>query len=446
VETDKTEDKMRNYESIKISHIKALDNKLKVELDISKKIAKYFLKNSFEVYYDKNIENVDESILSIPAVCATIQIAWASGADLYVEKLDETFLLSLPKIRKTFKEFFPQFSSSGTIHVKKIIPNKFNNQQSALLFSGGLDSLVSYIMHKDQHPILITLLKPHKSTSNYEYHNKVRDFHRKFADQEGLDIQFIETKMIDELSDTLNNRLLKREFKVYNWWEGVSHGLILLGLCAPLTVERIGRVILAPSYPKKIRKPHGSHFLTYTDFSWGDVKVSYDVGYLTRQGKIRNVLKANPRYYKYMRSCSFSNEGRPNLKNCGSCEKCLRTITGLILEGIDPNECNFEIKNNVLDHIKNLFITGSLKTNIFTWQGIQNHIPDTINNDKVSQMYYAKQFFEWLRDFDLANYKQGDSFFSKLKYLYYSLKYNGIDYPKQEILMYFSRRVAKRKL
>jgi len=66
VETDKTEDKMRNYESIKISHIKALDNKLKVELVISKKIAKYFLKNSFEVYYDKNIENVGiDKILSL---------------------------------------------------------------------------------------------------------------------------------------------------------------------------------------------------------------------------------------------------------------------------------------------------------------------------------------------------------------------------------------------
>jgi len=423
----------KNSKFIKISSVRASDNKLEVKLEFSKEIEKYFFKNSFEVTYDMNIEDVDESILAIPAVCATIHVAWATGADLYVEKLDETFLSSLPKIRKVFEGFYPKFSSSGNIHVQKIITNKFNNTQTALLFSGGLDSLVSYITHKDQHPILITLLKPGNSKYNKEYHNKVRDFHRKFAEQEGLDIQFIETKMTDELSDTLNNRLLQREFKVYNWWGGASHGLIVLGLCAPLTVKRIGKVILASSYPKKIRKPAGSHYFAYTDFSWGDVKVFYDAGDLTRQGKIRHVLKANPQYHKYMRSCLFSNEGWPDFKECGYCEKCLRTIAGLILEGIDPNECNFDIKNNVLGYIKNLLVTHSLKTHEILWKEIQSHIPDTINNDEVSQKYHAKQFFDWLREFDLAKYEQPNSFFHQLKHYYYSIKYNGIDYTKQKI-------------
>jgi len=433
VESNNTEDVKKNSKSIKISSVKASDNKLLVELDISKEISKYFFKNSFEVIYDKNIEDVDESILAIPAVCAVVQIAWATGADLYVEKLDETFLSSLSKIRKVFEGFYPKFSSSGNIHVQKIIANKFNNKRTALLFSGGLDSIVSYIMHKDEHPILITLLKPGNSNYNKEYHNKVRDFHRKFAEQEGMDIHFIETKMTDELSDTLNNKLLARDFKVFNWWGRVSHGLIFLGLCAPLAVERIRKVILAPSYPKKIRKPHGSHIFAYTDFSWGDVKVFYDVGDLTRQEKIMHVLKANPQYHKYMRCCLFSNEGWPDLKNCGFCEKCLRTIAGLILEGIDPHECNFEIKNNVLDYIKNLFLAGSIQTNIFTWEGIQSNIPKTINDDEVGQKYHGKQFFEWLRVFDLANYKQPNSFFHQLKHYYYSMKYNGIDYTMKKI-------------
>jgi len=171
----------KNSKFIKISSVRASDNKLEVKLEFSKEVRKYFFKNSFEVTYEMNIEDVDESILAIPAVCATIHVAWATGADLYVEKLDETFLSSLPKIRKVFEGFYPKFSSSGNIHVQKIITNKFNNTQTALLFSGGLDSLVSYITHKDQHPILITLLKPGNSNYNKEYHNKVRDFHRKLA-------------------------------------------------------------------------------------------------------------------------------------------------------------------------------------------------------------------------------------------------------------------------
>jgi len=136
---------MSDSNSIKISSVRASDNKLLVELQISEEISKFFFKNNFEVTYDKNIENIDESILSIPAVCATVPIAWASGTDLYAEKLDETFLSSLPNIRKVFEGFYPKFSSSGNIHVKKIIANKFNNTQTALLFSGGLDSLVSWL-------------------------------------------------------------------------------------------------------------------------------------------------------------------------------------------------------------------------------------------------------------------------------------------------------------
>ena len=439
METHKTEVNMKNSKSIKISNVNASANKLRVELDFSKNIAKYFLKNSFEVNYDKNIENVDESILTITPVCATIQIAWATGADLYVKKLDKTFLLSLPKIRKVFNGFFPKFSSLGDIHVKKIITNKFHNKQTALLFSGGLDSLVSYIRNKDKHPILITLLKP----SNPSY-NIIRKSYHKFADQEGLQIHFIESNMWDNFSDTLNNYLLGREFGTKDWWGHVSHGLIIWGFSAPLIVQTIGNILFASTYSKNYRLPYGSHFLDYTKFSLADINFFYDSSDLTRQGKIRYVLKSNPAYHKQLRSCLFTNEGRSNLKECGECEKCLRTITALILEGIEPNECNFEIKNNVLDYIKNLFITGSLFTDIYFWKDIQNHIPDIINDDEVSRRYQAKQFFEWFRDFDLANYKL-PNFFGKLKHLYHSLKYNGIDFTSQEIRIFISRRITKRK-
>jgi len=116
---------------------------------------------------------------------------------------------------------------------------------------------------------------------------------------------------------------------------------------------------------------------------------------------------------------------------------------GLILEGIDPNECNFEIKKNVLDYIKKLFITGSFQTHVDIWKRMEDVIPESIKNDKVSQKYHAKQFFEWFRGFDFENYNP-PNFFGKLKYLYYSIKYNGIDYSKREIRLYFSRRIIKK--
>jgi len=445
VESNNTEDLKKNSNSIKISSVRASDNKLEVELDISKKIAKYFFKNHFEVTYDKNIGNVDESILSIPAVCVTIQVAWATGADLYVEKLDETFLSSLPKIRKVFEGFYPKFSSSGDIHVQKIITNKFNNKQIATLFSGGLDSIVSYITQKDKHPILITIQQSTTSPQNKDHDSKMRNLHQKFAEQEGLRIHFIESDLLLIYSDTLNNQLLAYDFETKDWAGYVNMGLVTTGLCAPLTGEKIGRLVLASAYPKNYRQPDSAHFLDYIDFSWADINVFYDNSDLSRQEKIRHVLKLNPQYLKYLRSCIFANQRRSDLKECGECIKCLRTIAGLILEGIDPNECNFDIKNDILDYIKTLFIKRLKSSDIYFWKDIQNHIPNTIKDDEVSKKYHAKEFFEWFRGFELANYQQELSFFSKFRRLFYSLKSDGIYISKQKIRMDFLKRTSKKK-
>ena len=154
---------------IKISDITVSDCQLKIKFDFSKELSKYFFKNSFEIFYDQNIENVDESILSIPAVLPLIPIAWACGAEFFVDKLDESCFRSLKNLRKVYSNYFPKFSSSGDIHVQKIISNRFNNNRNSLLFSGGLDSLISYVRNKDKNLILITLLRTSDFPENFEY-------------------------------------------------------------------------------------------------------------------------------------------------------------------------------------------------------------------------------------------------------------------------------------
>ena len=432
---------MKNSEYIKITKVKASKNKLKVELTLSKNIKKYFFKNNFEVCYDKNIENIDESILSIPAVCPIVQIAWATGADLYVEKLDRTCFFFLRKIRKVFEDYYPKFSHSGDIHIKKIIPNEYSNKQSALLFSGGLDSQVSHIRNKDQNPILFSILKEEFSGKMVKKQNQVKNILKKFANQNGNEIHFIKSDLIEYRSNTINNRLLERNLEIKNWWADVSHGLILLSLVAPLTVEKIGKVIMASSYEKNYKISQGSHFLAKNDFSWADIKVIYDGSDLSKQEKIR-VFKQNPSYHKYLQVCIRPNL-RSDLMNCGFCEKCMRTITSLILEGIDPNTCNFETKDNVLNEVKDLFIPGKFYDHHYFWQDIQAHIPDSINEDDISKKYGAYQFFTWLRDFDVENIPEGIQFVNNLKLLYYCLKYHSIVFTSKVMRDYVLKKVRR---
>ena len=86
---------MNSLKYIKVTELNVVDNKLSIKIDCSENIKKYFLTDYFFVEYDQDVINVDKSILYIPIVSNIITMAWAVGADIYVEELDKTYLDSL---------------------------------------------------------------------------------------------------------------------------------------------------------------------------------------------------------------------------------------------------------------------------------------------------------------------------------------------------------------
>jgi len=456
MEICKIENMNESAEYIKI-RVGAVDDKLDINLDLSRNIKKYFLNDSFAILYDKNIEDVDKSILTIPALFIVAPVAWAAGAHIYVERADQTSLESLGKVMQLFQKWFPIFSFAGKIYVKEITTNELNNDEPALLFSGGVDSLASYIRHKDEHPILITMLRGASASSyEHEYYEKMRRTFLRFAKGEEVEIHFIKSDVWDPNSNVLNNQLLSRDFGVSNWWVKVSHGLIFLGLSAPLTTERIGTIYLASTYSRdfKISSGQGSHFLADMDFSWADVKVRYDVAELSRHAKIKHILRKNTQYLKYLRVCNPDTNpwyqkdsgSQSYIKNCGFCNKCVRTITELILEGIDPTQCNFEISDKVLGYVKRLLTTGSLNlsgTQPEYWRDIQRHIPDVISENPLTTHYEMKKFFEWFQHFDVSSYKHtSNEKLRMIRWAYCLMRYRGAHYTIRLVLSHLRKNQA----
>jgi len=411
------EDKTETREYIRITELETSNNKLVVKLDFSENVSKFFLTDKFVAEYDRNIEDVDESILVIPPLSIVIPIAWATGADVYVEKLDKSYLDSLNKVEQVFRGWFPRFSFSGKIHVQNVISNKFNNKGYALLFSGGVDSLTSYVRHKDKQPTLISIWGADIPLHEYKFWNRVRSRLLNFADEEGVDIQFIKANIQEIPKDSL----LTSEYGVESWWGSVSHGIIFLGLCAPLTTEKIGTIFSASP---GARINDATNVLVDSGISWADVKIIHDGSELSRQEKIK-ILKSNPCCLSYLRVCWSQHLEY----NCGYCEKCLRTIVGLILENIDPEVCNFKIKNNTLNLMRIYLTKGILNltdNEICMWQDIQKYIPETIVDSEVSRKYKSEKFFRWFKNFDFSSYKYNGSKLSHFSKLYYLLKYTGI--------------------
>jgi len=395
---------------IRIDNVSVNGRQIIFRFSCSRRLRKYFHSNTFYIEYDTAIDNVNKSLLTIPAVSVLIPIAWATGANLYVEELDETYLRSLEKVKAVMKKWHPNFSFHTNIKAQKEIPNKFLNKDHGLLFSGGLDSTVSYIKNRVRKPHLISIFGFDIPTQKAALWKKIEGTITEFANKEHVPIHFIKSNVMELLNDPLLNVEFGR-----CWWVRVSHGLTTIGLCAPLTAKSIGTILIAstrgPQHPGEIRYPLGSSPLIDEKISWADVRVIHDCYRLNRQQKIKHVLKPfiENEYHPILRVCT--NPLRQDL-NCNQCHKCLKTMTGLVLEGIDPNKCGFNMTDKTLTTLKQSFLNREYEvfehdfvSPGFIWRtdelkDIQTEIPQSLN----SNLYNSEQFFEWFRNFDLEKY------------------------------------------
>jgi hypothetical protein len=325
-------------------------------------------------------------------------IAWAVGADIQLNEIDATYLQSLTKVKDAYQNLHSNFSFSGDIHAEEKVRNEFGGDRTGMLFTGGVDSLTSYVRHKQKKPDLISVWGlPDIYPFEEKFGNRMWEDVGRFADLDGLESIRVKTDMLSNI----NRELMSREFGL-PWFRDAAFGLYLLGLCAPVTATRkIDTIIIAAGRTEDCKGPSGSLPSIDNHVSWADVRVVHDGYEISRQQKLRHLCnKENSRYLAHLRVCwewTFEN-------NCGNCEKCFRTITGLALEGVDPNNCNFNVKEKTFPYIMNRFRRGEIALGympLFMWRDIQKHIPDQIDID----INGSREFLRWLKGYDLSKHK-----------------------------------------
>ena len=370
-------------------------------LSCSKEIKRYIV-SDFYAKYDVNIQNVDNSILGIPAISNIITLGWVTGADIFVKELDETYLKSLDMIKAVMKEMYPRFPFSSKIHVDRVVSNKFSGEKSALLFSGGVDSTTSYIKHKNEKPDLFVIGGADVPLSMEKLWNNLQKETRMFADREDIEVNYIETNIQGFINGPLLGLEYGKHLTNFGWWGAIQHGMGLLGLCAPLTVvKNIKSVYIASSQTVHFKKPWGSDPSIDSNVSWADVNVVHDGFELNTQEKIRYVLREyieKTGYYPRLRVCY---KNKTDDFNCGECEKCSRRIVGLSVEGVDPNKCGFNVNDKTFNLIRKKLMENKfslLEATVYQWKTIQKHIPEMVDHN----LYESKEFFEWLKDFEIS--------------------------------------------
>ena len=381
---------------IEIESLDINNNKIFYKIHLPRGIKKFAESDIAFIEYDENISGVEKSILTVPIVSSLIPVAWAFGVDLILREIDATYLHSLEAVKAVFQRWYPQFSFSTRIKTQKISSNKFNGKKIGLLFSGGVDSLTSFIRLREKNPTLFTIFGADISLEKENLEYFVRSTISSFAKKNKVKVHFIRSN----IPRLFNEVKLSKKFRLNSWWGSVSHGLILLSLVAPLTHKGIGKIFIASTHTKDFTYPWGSDPVIDNKIGWADVKVIHDAYEMSRIEKIK-YLKKYPEYLKFLRVCysSYSNY------NCGRCEKCSHLLVSLLLENIPPDLCGFKIDKSTLAYIRNClekkqFILSESEK--FLWKDIQRHIPEKISNELVPE---SKEFFEWLKHFNFDKYK-----------------------------------------
>lgn len=197
-------------------------------------------------------------------------------------------------------------------------------RRAAFYYSGGVDSLTTLRLNRlaipDSHPqsfkdgLLIFGLEM-EATSAFDI---VRDSLSTLARDTGIRLvpMFTNVRLLDDC---------------WRAWEKMTEGALLASV-AHAVGRRISSASLASSFDVSDLAPNGTHPVLDPLYSSHGLQVIHDGIDLSRLDKVR-VLAEWDLGLQHLRVCNNSAQYREGQPNCGSCEKCLRTLLALLITG-----------------------------------------------------------------------------------------------------------------
>lgn len=315
-----------------------------------------------------------EAILWLPALFNLAPVIWAKGLDVSVPFTHAPLQEGLDAIRAEFARLYSKTNWSGSIRFDgPDMPSPKVGTRPVALYSGGLDSISTIFRRYAEKPSLVLLeMSKMEQESKIAATNAAGDFAQKF----GLDLSIIPTNIDTFL---LMDRLLIPDLRDerLSWWAGVQHGLGITGIAAPIAFA-LGAptVYLGASYTAEDRAPWGSAPEIDDNVRWPGSQVSHDSFDRSRQEKLAHVV--NDQVRGHLRPIiAVCNRPMGGVINCGKCEKCMRTMAGLMVEGENPSDWGFPTNvEHSTARIKAKFATGKVRVlddQVFMWTDIKRH-------------------------------------------------------------------------
>jgi hypothetical protein len=262
-----------------------------------------------------------------PFVPALSVLAAARGRRLVIEGAVSPFLLrAVPRILRVWSDWGPRVPGVRLTPIEleasaDSCPPR--TSAAASFFSGGVDSFYTLVANHDRYPQghprrISSLVLVHGMDiplSNMAQAGQVEDSVRTVADRVGCAALVVRTNMREAVRSV--------DWVVY------GHVAVLVGAAYYLR-ERADAIHVPAAYAADALKPNAVHPVTDSLWSTGYMDVVHDGAEASRGEKIASIARSADAM-RYLRVCFTPPEGA---FNCGRCEKCLRTMTELWINGV----------------------------------------------------------------------------------------------------------------
>lgn len=385
-------------DKIQIKKVNITSHRIEVYYSVEGEITKYFnpYEKCFWVEYTENVSSVPESIAVIPFVCNVLPIVWLADAEFVVGDLDEEFYHSLFEVKHGYMLLSRMLKFNGKVTVRNIIKNKYlPTQQSAVLFSGGVDAFTTLFRHLDDNPIMITLRGADVKLSDTEGWKVVSQHVTSTAKTFCLpQPEFVTTNFRTFINEGVLSELVTKSGD--GWWHGYQHGIGIISHAAPIAyIKKLKVVCIASSATCKSLCIYASDPVIDSHLKFAETSVYHDGYFMNRLDKVKYLVDCcrQRNVSIHLRVCWITEGGH----NCCKCEKCIRTIFNILAVGGDPKQMGFNILPENEKDFKRIVVSELMAPNIrIHWHDIQNYI--------LSHHYFERRNepnYNWIYDLDI---------------------------------------------
>ncbi len=367
-------------------------------------LKKFLTTNVMFIDYQEDVSDIPESILVIPFISSILPLMWLTDTVLWVKEVDYTFYNAIQEIKDAYQRLYNHYQLKGNFVPARFVENTYNAEKEAiLLFSGGMDANSTYVRIKDKNPMLFNIQGWYRNLDDKDdaADADIRDI-AAFAKEEQREFSFAKSNFAVLVNEHVFGKLIKKDFGD-SWWHGFSHSMGFISIAIPLAYKnRYKDIYIASSVPMGEYCMCASHVTTDSEFKFASIGgCVHDGSELTRQDKVKIVVeyqKALGRRY-FLRVCSFNDH------NCCECEKCFRTILGIVAEGGDIHDFGFNIEGSLRNHWEDVLdrragLMSFKSEKILHWPYIKKRMNENYSIIK------DKDFVDWFMTFDFDKAKR----------------------------------------